>query len=98
MFLIFTQNESLILEPAGASDNLLPMSNTLKVGDSAPPIQLQTDTGENFDLTSLRGRDVVLFFYPKADTPGCTVEAQEFRDAESKFAGSGTVILGISPD
>jgi thioredoxin-dependent peroxiredoxin len=42
----------------------------LKPGDPAPPIHLQTDTGEEFDLTSLRGRNVVLFFYPKADTPG----------------------------
>lgn len=74
------------------------MSLTLKAGDPAPPIQLQTDTGEPFDLASLRGKDVVLFFYPKADTPGCTVEAQEFRDAQAKFDSAGSVILGISPD
>jgi peroxiredoxin Q/BCP len=47
----------------------------LKEGDKAPKIQLQTDTGESFDLDSLKGKKVVLFFYPKASTPGCTVEA-----------------------
>jgi thioredoxin-dependent peroxiredoxin len=67
-------------------------------GSAAPPIRLQTDTGETFDLASLRGRNVVLFFYPKADTPGWTIEAREFRDANEKFAGSDTVIVGISPD
>ena len=51
-----------------------------------------------FDLASLRGKNVVLFFYPKADTPGCTMEAREFRDAQQEFAGTGTVILGISVD
>jgi peroxiredoxin Q/BCP len=46
------------------------MSAMPKPGDPAPPVQLQTDTGEMFDLANLRGRNVVLFFYPKADTPG----------------------------
>ncbi len=63
----------------------------------APAIHLQTDTGEIFDLKSARGKNVVLFFYPKADTPGCTTEACEFRDAYPKF-GDGTIVLGISAD
>ena len=70
----------------------------LQEGTPAPPIQLQTDTGDAFDLQSLRGKNVVLFFYPKADTPGCTIEAKEFRDAKDKFQGTDTTILGISPD
>jgi peroxiredoxin Q/BCP len=67
-------------------------------GAAAPPIQLATDTGEMFDLANLRGKNVALFFYPKADTPGCTLEAREFRDAHEKFAGTDTVVIGISPD
>jgi peroxiredoxin Q/BCP len=70
----------------------------LKEGDSAPEIQLQTDTGEVFDWNSLRGKKVVLFFYPKASTPGCTVEACEFRDNYRKFEKKGVVVLGISKD
>jgi len=70
----------------------------LKEGDTAPGIQLQTDAGEAFDLEAVRGRKVVLFFYPKASTPGCTVEACEFRDTFKKFEKKGVVVLGISKD
>jgi peroxiredoxin Q/BCP len=70
----------------------------LKEGDQAPDVQLQTDTGEEFQLSSLRGKRVVLYFYPKADTPGCTTEACEFRDGIQSFAGKGAVVVGISPD
>jgi peroxiredoxin Q/BCP len=70
----------------------------LKEGDKAPDIQLDTDTGEPFRLSGLKGKTVVLYFYPKADTPGCTVEACEFRDQSKKFAGKNAVIVGISPD
>ena len=70
----------------------------LKEGDTAPKIHLQTDTGEPFDLDAVRGRKVVLFFYPKASTPGCTVEACEFRDTFKKFERKGAVVLGISKD
>ena len=52
----------------------------LKEGDQAPDVRLQTDAGETFRLSDLKGRRVVLYFYPKADTPGCTTEACEFRD------------------
>jgi thioredoxin-dependent peroxiredoxin len=70
----------------------------LKEGDRAPRIQLQTDAGEPFDLDDVRGKKVVLFFYPKASTPGCTVEACEFRDTFKKFEKKGAVVLGISKD
>ncbi len=69
----------------------------LEPGSPAPPIRLETDTGEIFDLASAKGKTVVLFFYPKADTPGCTTEACEFRDHYPKF-GEDTLVLGISPD
>src|ERR1700761_9042306 len=74
------------------------MSNNLKAGDAAPPISLDTDSGEHFELASLKGKNVVLYFYPKADTPGCTKEACEFRDSSRKFTKANTVIVGVSPD
>ena len=70
----------------------------LKVGDKAPDIHLRTDTGEEFRLSDLKGKRVVLYFYPKADTPGCTTEACEFRDDIKKFGKAGTAVVGISPD
>lgn len=70
----------------------------MKEGDAAPEIRLETDAGEAFTLSGLRGREVVLFFYPRASTPGCTVEACEFRDTYKKIQKKGAVVLGISPD
>ena len=70
----------------------------LKEGGSAPNIKLQTDTGESFDLASLKGKTVVLYFYPKADTPGCTRESCGFRDQIKKFAKKDVEVIGISPD
>jgi peroxiredoxin Q/BCP len=70
----------------------------LTPGDLAPDFTLPTDSGEELTLSSLRGRPVVLFFYPKDDTSGCTVEACEFRDLFPRFDGSKAVILGMSPD
>ena len=67
-------------------------------GISAPDFTLPTDPGDTLTLSSLRGRWVVLFAYPKDDTSGCTVEACEFRDALPRFDASKAVILGISPD
>jgi peroxiredoxin Q/BCP len=70
----------------------------LQEGDKAPDISLHTDTGEPFQLSGFKGKKVVLYFYPRADTPGCTVEACEFRDQSKKFSKKGAVIVGISPD
>lgn len=67
-------------------------------GVKAPDFTLESDNGEKLKLSSLKGKNVVLFFYPKADTPGCTTEACEFRDEQSAITQTGTVILGISPD
>ncbi len=72
-------------------------SAPLGEGSPAPDIQLQTDTGEPFRLSGLRGKTVVLYFYPKADTPGCTTEACEFRDRRQRFETAGAVIVGVSP-
>ena len=71
---------------------------SLKEGDPAPAISLDTDSGELFSLFSLKGQNIVLYFYPKADTPGCTKESCEFRDTSKKFTKANTVIVGVSPD
>ena len=71
---------------------------TLKEGDLAPEISLETDAGEPFRLSALRGKNVILYFYPKADTPGCTKEACAFRDASDELAEADAVIVGVSPD
>ena len=67
-------------------------------GDVAPDFELSGDSGENVKLSSLRGKPVVLYFYPKDDTPGCTTQACGIRDAYGEFERAGAVVLGISPD
>lgn len=70
----------------------------LKVGSKAPDFTVLTDEGEKLKLSSLKGKPIVLYFYPKADTPGCTKQACGFRDEMPRFEGAGAVILGVSPD
>ena len=70
----------------------------LKAGDKAPAFSLQSDTGETVSLKDLKGKRVVLYFYPKDDTSGCTVEACEFRDRWKDVRKTGAVVLGVSPD
>jgi peroxiredoxin Q/BCP len=67
-------------------------------GVPAPDFTLPTDGGDPLRLSSLRGRKVVLYFYPKDDTSGCTTQACELRDALPRFEGVDAVILGVSPD
>ena len=67
-------------------------------GSPAPNFTLTSDSGEQVSLESFRGQPVVLYFYPKDDTPGCTVQAVGFRDAYAEFTERGAVVLGISPD
>jgi peroxiredoxin Q/BCP len=69
----------------------------LTAGAAAPDFTLDTDAGQQVTLSALKGRPVVLFFYPKDDTPGCTLEAKEFRDARPQFMDRAHV-FGISPD
>ena len=69
-----------------------------QAGDIAPDFTVLTDTGDSLTLSALKGRPVVLYFYPKDDTSGCTVEACEFRDLFPQFDGQQAVILGVSPD
>jgi thioredoxin-dependent peroxiredoxin len=70
----------------------------IEEGHPAPDFELQTDSGETVKLSDFRGKSVVLYFYPKDDTPGCTVEACEFRDSYDVFRDRDAEVLGISPD
>lgn len=70
----------------------------LAPGDTAPDFTLPQNGGDSVSLAALRGREVVLFFYPKDDTSGCTTEACGFRDQYGALAASGATILGVSPD
>jgi peroxiredoxin Q/BCP len=67
-------------------------------GKPAPTFTLESDTGEQVSLDALRGQPVVLYFYPKDDTPGCTAQACGIRDAWGEFEKRGAVVLGVSPD
>jgi len=67
-------------------------------GKPAPDFELTSDAGERVKLSSLRGKPVVLYFYPKDDTPGCTTQACGIRDVYSDFREFGAVVLGVSPD
>lgn len=67
-------------------------------GSPAPPFSLTSDEGDVVSLAALRGRPIVLYFYPRDDTPGCTTQACGIRDAWADFEAAGAVVLGVSPD
>jgi peroxiredoxin Q/BCP len=74
-------------------------SSTLAIGSAAPDFSMPADTGETVSLAQFKGKkNVVLYFYPKDDTPGCTIEAKEFRDANAQFEKANTVVIGVSKD
>ena len=75
-----------------------PVELKLRVGDKAPDFRAQASGGKEVKLSDLRGKNVILYFYPKDDTPGCTKEACGFRDDFAKFEEKGAVILGVSVD
>ncbi len=72
--------------------------NRLSPGDAAPDFTLPTDTGEQVSLADLRGRKVIVYFYPAAMTPGCTKQACDFTDSLESLQAAGYEVLGISPD
>jgi peroxiredoxin Q/BCP len=72
--------------------------STLRPGDPAPDFELPSDTGEMVRLSDLRGKRVILYFYPKDDTSGCTAQACGFRDAYPQIEEQNAVVLGVSPD
>jgi thioredoxin-dependent peroxiredoxin len=71
---------------------------TLQVGDAAPDFAVPSDTGETVKLSDFRGKRVVLYFYPKDDTPGCTTQSCGFRDHYIEIEEKNAVVLGVSPD
>ena len=74
------------------------MSQRLATGDTAPDFTLASDTEEQVSLSDLRGKKVILYFYPAAMTPGCTTQACDFRDSLSSLKAQGFEVIGISPD
>lgn len=70
----------------------------LTIGDPAPAFETITDTGEQVKLSDFRGKRVILYFYPKDDTPGCTTQACGFRDNYAMIQEKNAVVLGVSPD
>ncbi|MBS2038074.1 thioredoxin-dependent thiol peroxidase [bacterium] len=70
----------------------------IEEGTQAPEFSLKDDRGQSVSLSQFRGKPVVLYFYPKDDTPGCTKEACAFRDRHSELQRAGAVVLGVSPD
>ncbi len=74
------------------------MSDWLEVGSKAPAFSLVSDSGKKIKLSDFSGQPVVLYFYPRDDTPGCTKEACAFRDASKQLKALGAVVLGVSPD
>jgi peroxiredoxin Q/BCP len=73
-------------------------AHTLDVGDKAPAFTLPDADGKKATLTSFKGKKLVLYFYPKDDTPGCTKEAIDFNGLKNKFEKSDTIVAGVSPD
>ncbi|KKI88983.1 peroxiredoxin [Bacillus sp. SA1-12] len=71
---------------------------TVEIGSIAPDVELVADNGEQTKLADYRGKYIVLYFYPKDMTPGCTTEACDFRDQHQSFADVNAVIIGVSPD
>jgi peroxiredoxin Q/BCP len=77
---------------------MIHMPAELREGDPAPDFSLPSTTGATISLHDFRGHDVILYFYPKDDTPGCTKEACDFRDAHDTIGRRNAIVLGISPD
>src|SRR5690349_11572074 len=85
--------------PLASGDGIYPGGcDVSEEGTAAPDFELTSDDGSTVKRSDLRGRQVVLYFYPKDDTPGCTTQACGIRDAYAEFEREGAVVLGVSPD
>lgn len=74
------------------------MATKLKTGDKAPPFKVKDHKGDEISLEKLKGKKIILYFYPRDNTPGCTAEACSLRDGYDKLLASGFVVVGVSPD
>jgi peroxiredoxin Q/BCP len=88
--------ESNQVKPAATSKSTEP--ELLKPGSPVPDVRATSHGGEPVSLAALRGQSLVVYFYPKDDTPGCTVEAQELRDLHAEIQKSGAIVIGVSTD
>ncbi len=84
--------------PPAAPAGTTALTGRLQPGTPAPDFTLPDAAGQSVSLASYRGRNVIVYFYPKAATPGCTTEACDFRDSLASLQGSGYEVMGISPD
>ncbi len=80
------------------TEERIPMTAQLSPGDTAPEFALVSADGDTVRLSDLRGSKVIVYFYPKASTPGCTTEACDFRDSLASLKAAGFTVLGVSPD
>jgi peroxiredoxin Q/BCP len=90
-------NPKTVAKPAKAPQSIKD-EIMLKIGDKAPPFKLKADDGKEVSLEDLWGKPVVLYFFPRAMTPGCTLESKDFRDLKPQFDKLGAVLLGCSAD
>lgn len=88
----------LLAASCGRAGNPAPTAVALKEGDPAPDFTLPSDDGRQIKLADFRGEDVVIYFYPKDETPGCTKEACGFRDAMAEYVKRGVAVFGVSVD
>ena len=96
--LLARRSEPLTFAIVGVGMKIAREALLVEEGERAPDFSLVSDTGDAVTLSSFRGRPVVLYFYPKDDTPGCTTQACGIRDVYSDFRDRGAVVLGVSPD
>lgn len=81
-----------------ATDGANKKQKKLEIGDKAPAFRAHIEVGKRISLAELAGKYVVLYFYPKDDTPGCTIEAKDFTELKSDFRNAGAVVIGVSKD
>jgi thioredoxin-dependent peroxiredoxin len=93
-----TSKERLLMPPKTTDLSATSAGTPLEAGDAAPKFKLPGADGKTIDLAKLKGSPVVLYFYPKDDTPGCTTEAKDFSCLVDQFTTAGATVIGVSPD